>query len=905
MRELFQWVPWFEELAKKVRECRREGLVERVNKVDWPEKMTVAVLADGENRADPLTFFYHLASIAGGKAENRTVVFESIADVFGIESPLDCSNDECFIFPIPPGLIVRFNNNTEDNTQLLWEIFDRACRLDGTAYDVDLTDTFADMLDIKVTDIQKLTQVLFLVNPRAFLPFDNASILPLGLGKYEGVPKDKKMPWAEYLAEMNRIRDAFSGCQCYEINVICYLWNTNGGYLPLENIRWYQINTTEDRCIDFLENNWVYYGKPWVCFSVFQRNIPLNKPEPGDVIFVHSGRHNVYGIGVVYRNDYHEPSHANGRIHVLWINKKQWHDVDIFTPLTPFSQVDMDSYQVLTNIPAYTAILGLLSGPPMQHNVEQWHEGLIRNTPPGPKSVTTPPIKAEAKHWYKEQFKSARVWAFNASKKHWNEFKEKHIIAIGWDDLGDLQAIDDREDISNRIQEITGASNPVMDSLACYQFAHKMQHGDPVIAIRGGHSLLGYDVIESDYTFDESRPEARHVRKIRWIKTGIWTLPERRCVTAKTLTDFSPWKWWVLFAFRLMEISNSLPSTGNHKLNQILYGPPGTGKTYSTTARAMAIVKGIKLEEVTEEHRKEFRDLRFDSNKGSGQIEMVTFHQNYSYEDFVEGIRPSLGEEGGLDYELRPGVFRIIVKAALDNPHCRFVLIIDEINRGNIPKILGDLITLIEPSRRLGQNNETTVTLPYSGDSFGVPGNLFIIGTMNTADRSILPLDIALRRRFDHVEMMPDPGHELISDNVDGIDLRKMLKAINSRISLLLDRERQIGHTYLFNVKSVESLANIFKTAILPLLLEYFYDDWSKVQKVLGGAGFIKKNSNKEYLDHLKKDDITDSDIYERIPWNTDEWLEPNQYRSIYEKIGSADNGEPIDEGSDTLGNSA
>ena len=901
MKVLFQWVPWFDELAKRIREGQREYLVEKVKKIDWAGG-TIAVLANGENRADPLTFFYHLASIAGGTAEKRMTIYESVADVFGIESPLDYSNDDCFIFPVPPGFNVRFNNNAEDNTPLLWEIFDRACRLDGTAYDVDLTDTFAEMLDIKGVAIPKLTQVLFLVNPRAFLPFDTKSTLPLGLGKFKDVPKDKKMSWVEYLAELNRIREAFSDCQCYEINVMSYLWTTKSDVLPRENIRWYQINATVDRCIDFLENNWVYYGKPGVCVPVFQRNIPLNKPEPGDIIFLHSGRHNVYGIGVVYRNDYHEPLRANGRIHVLWINKKQRRDVDIVTPLTPFSQVDMDSYQVLTNVPAYTAILGLLSGPPIKHDTEQWHEGLIRNTPPGKDSVTTPPIQAEAKHWYKEQFESARVWVFNVSKKHWNEFKEKHIIAIGWDDLGDLQTIDDREDISNRLKEITGASNPRNDSLACYQFAHEMQPGDPVIAIKGGHSLLGYGVIESDYTFDESRPEARHVRKIKWIKTGSWTLPERRCITAKTLTDFSRWKWWVLFAFRLMEISNPLPSNGNHKLNQILFGPPGTGKTYSTTARAMAIVKGIKLEEVTEEHRKEFRDLRFDSNKGSGQIEMVTFHQNYSYEDFVEGIRPSLAKEGGLDYELRPGVFRKIVTAALDNPHCRFVLIIDEINRGNIPKILGDLITLIEPSRRLGQNNETTVTLPYSGDSFGVPGNLFIIGTMNTADRSILPLDIALRRRFDHVEMMPNPDHNLISENVDGINLRKMLKAINARISQHLDRERQIGHTYFFNVEDVRSLADKFQTAILPLLLEYFYDDWSKARKILGKADFIEEqdSSKNPYLENQTEEDPMVSRTYEIRPPQAEEWLDPDQYRRIYENSGITDSSQQKVKGSGT-----
>ena len=169
--------------------------------------------------------------------------------------------------------------------------------------------------------------------------------------------------WAEFLNEINRIRDAFSGCQCYEINVVSYLWTSKKDDLPRKNTRWYQINTTEDRCIDFLENNWVYHGKPGACLPVLQQYLPLNKPVPGDVIFVHSGKRNVYGIGIVYRNDHHQPSRANGRIHVLWIKKKRQCDVDILTPLTPFSQVDMDSYQVYTNVPAYKAILGLLSGP--------------------------------------------------------------------------------------------------------------------------------------------------------------------------------------------------------------------------------------------------------------------------------------------------------------------------------------------------------------------------------------------------------------------------------------------------------------------------------------------------------------------------------------------------------------
>ena len=324
----------------------------------------------------------------------------------------------------------------------------------------------------------------------------------------------------------------------------------------------------------------------------------------------------------------------------------------------------------------------------------------------------------------------------------------------------------------------------------------------------------------------------------------------------------------------------------NHQLNQILYGPPGTGKTYHATTCAIAIVKGIEVDGVTKEHRTEFRSLRFDPTQKTGRIAMVTFHQNFSYEDFVEGIRPRLGEGGDIGYELRPGLFRRIADAARAKPDRPYVLIIDEINRGNVPKILGELITLIEPSRRLGQQDETTVTLPYSGATFGVPDNLHIIGTMNTADRSILPLDTALRRRFDHVEMLPDPDHPLIADRIAGIDLRKMLKAINSRISLLMDRERQIGHTYLFNVTDIESLAAKFRTAILPLLAEYFYDDWSKIRHVLGGAPFVVAKPPGDHGSGLEDEGLLDRDtaIHEVLPATAKEWLDPVQYRRIYDE---------------------
>ena len=188
------------------------------------------------------------------------------------------------------------------------------------------------------------------------------------------------------------------------------------------------------------------------------------------------------------------------------------------------------------------------------------------------------------------------------------------------------------------------------------------------------------------------------------------------------------------------------------------------------------------------------------------------------------------------------GLFKRIAKVAKRNPDKRYVLIIDEINRGNIAKIFGELITLIEDSRRSGQPDETKVTLPYSGKTFGVPDNLYIVGTMNTADRSIQLLDTALRRRFTFVEAMPNPNHRLISRDVDGVDCRKMLTAMNERIAALLDREHQIGHTYLLEVDEVRKLSDTFRNRIFPLLQEYFFDDWAKIRVVLGHNAFVKAN---------------------------------------------------------------
>ena len=427
--------------------------------------------------------------------------------------------------------------------------------------------------------------------------------------------------------------------------------------------------------------------------------------------------------------------------------------------------------------------------------------------------------------------------------------------------------------------------------------------------------------------------------------------------------------------------------------NQILYGPPGTGKTYNTVIKAMSIIDEIEYKNITDKKYSELK-IRFDKLKQQDQIEFVTFHQSYSYEEFVEGIKPDI-ESGELKYKLEDGIFKNICEKAStliiedannntglnsnpkiwkvslmktgengirkdcmknnririgfdkygedisdetvfddggsrvlsafinkmeigdivlscysektidaigvitseykwddnlpkykryrdvkwlvkglnynileinsgakftlgtvyqlnnisikdvldivnqnngkqsyktnDQPH---ILIIDEINRGNVSKIFGELITLIEEDKRIGKDHQMTVTLPYSKKTFGVPNNLYIIGTMNTADRSIALLDTALRRRFDFEEIMPKP--ELLNGkNIEGIDLEQLLTKINDRIKKEYDRDHQIGHSYLMRVENKEQLERAYKNRILPLLNEYFYNDIDSVAKIL------------------------------------------------------------------------
>lgn len=311
--------------------------------------------------------------------------------------------------------------------------------------------------------------------------------------------------------------------------------------------------------------------------------------------------------------------------------------------------------------------------------------------------------------------------------------------------------------------------------------------------------------------------------------------------------------------------------------NMILYGPPGTGKTYITATYAVLICGWYTLDTLKNMNHSKIMEIYHELEQ-EGRIGFTTFHQSYGYEDFIEGIRPVLDKEKtdaqnqseeqkseksrNLEYTMEAGVFKAFCEKA-EKSKKPYVFIIDEINRGNISCIFGELITLIEESKRKGEADERSVILPYSGLPFSVPSNVYIIGTMNTADRSIALLDTALRRRFSFVEMMPDT--EVLKDikievpempdTVDKkagkstIDIQKLLEIINQRIEVLYDREHTIGHAYFCGLKktaTLDGLKNVFKKSVLPLLQEYFFDDYEKIAMVLGDNQ--KRNRNYKFI---------------------------------------------------------
>ncbi len=425
-------------------------------------------------------------------------------------------------------------------------------------------------------------------------------------------------------------------------------------------------------------------------------------------------------------------------------------------------------------------------------------------------------------------------------------------ICIGWSRLGDLSSCASKEDIAAKYSEAwpeAKTRSKGQDVGQIYRFVVESQVGDYVVYGDGSVAHIG--VIRSDYYYcenpiDQSSDYVNN-KKVEWLKDVPYSeLSQQFRNSLGSAMSFFRLNDYKSVIFELLSGAYESDNADNEELvkenicdrvpranktnplNLIIYGAPGTGKTYSTTEYAVAIIEGrVARKSISVEERKALKD-QYRALAKNGQIVFTTFHQNYSYEDFIQGLRPD-SENGVLEFVPVDGVFKKLAYVAMHDPVNNYVIIIDEINRGNISKVFGELITLIEEDKRWGEENQLSVVLP-SGEEFAVPNNLYIIGTMNSADKSIALIDTALRRRFDFEEVAPNP--ELIEDET----LKKVLSSLNTLLRKQLDSsDLLIGHAYFIGKAEVD-LPNILNRNIIPLLYEYFYDQEKKVKDALAKA---------------------------------------------------------------------
>ena len=728
-------------------------------------------------------------------------------------------------------------------------------------------DDFVNALKINGVGVTRLTQTLFLINPKYFLPVDDRtyySVETLGLPPLSEIVNkiNKEDGYEEYQSVLKKLKKAFPECEPYEINMFLYLQKS--GQIKVRD-NFFQISTNvyghdgddywDNIDIDdnFKDNNWVYTGGPGSGKSWGEEEkYPLTEPARGDIILVRTRRQKGRAIGIVLKNDYVESGlNENSRIHVLWINKSE-EQLSGFTDMQGFNNAGSGTYSAFEKTDGYKPsfyLINSLTGNLTKNKSDLDDQQLGADTMTHPLNLI--------------------LYGPPGTGKTYNTVNYAVAIIEG-KSLAEIEE-EDREDIKRRFDELK--KNHQVEMVTFHQ---NFTYEDFIEGIRP------FLIDDNENTDDNENIEYE-------LSEGVFRKIADRADENRRQSEQTGDESW-----NMDELLQTFAVSIQEKRD--------TGKKINLFSSDDRSGSDATIEKISWSRDGNFRSVRLGGSVTSGHTLNANTIKRY-YKAFYRGEIPTANDiigDTGKRHGLATYYFPLLkkIKQFYDKKwepekpvtveKRNYVLIIDEINRGNIAKIFSELITLIEPSKRIGsKKDETTVTLPYSQDSFGIPDNLYIIGTMNTADRSIAPLDTALRRRFDFIEMMPDSKH--VSDNIDDVDCQKLLNAMNDRIRLLLDRERQIGHTYFMNVKRIkgngeESLAATFKNKIIPLLQEYFYDNWEKIDLVLNCNGFIDKTSIDSNL--FKNSDLIDEErkIYELLPDDDGKWEDPNSYQAIYEK---------------------
>ena len=421
----------------------------------------------------------------------------------------------------------------------------------------------------------------------------------------------------------------------------------------------------------------------------------------------------------------------------------------------------------------------------------------------------------------------------------WMECQQKEIMVLGMDDIGDYSQYDSKESLRQElISTYDNSTSRKNQALMAWNFANKLAINDVIFAKRS-NTLVGKGIVTGDYIFDDSRQEYKNIRTVKWLQIGEWEHPGKS--VAKRLTDITPYTDYIeklITIFTPDELDDvdtqpevvypeyssadflsdvymseqdyeTLVNILKMKKNIILQGAPGVGKTFTAKRLAYSIIGA----------------------KNPDRVQMIQFHQSYSYEDFIEGYRPT---ENG--FTIKKGSFYKFCKLAEDDDENDYFFIIDEINRGNLSKIFGELFMLIEKDKR-----GIELQLLYSDENFSVPPNVYIIGMMNTADRSLAMLDYALRRRFSFFTMKPGfntIGFQTYQDSLKSDAFNKLIsciKQLNSKIAadISLGEGFCIGHSYFCGLTAktatVQTLTSIIEYELIPLLKEYWFDEPEKI----------------------------------------------------------------------------
>ncbi len=816
----FEWIDFYSEFATKLLLFKndRKALIERINDVYTAINMQVPKLESGGDiiDIDPFTIFGLFNK--GITNSNRIAIIRSIANVFGIEAKVPNNFDGIPVLNNLKATFYAFKEDRKaDDIDNIWNVFEAALRLadNDTEQNRKEFSKWYDLVHDQRCIRWNITMGLYWIRPYTYINLDSRN--RWYISNVENMP-------AEFVDSIKKKINKVP-------NATDYLF-------------------IKDACIKALEvGSYEYKNYPELSYSAWivseqvnRQKAAANGKKLSNAAFLRwfkpliQALRDLGGSGTpaearakIVENEQLSDEEVNAIRGKNNVNKFENEVAFARSYLVNAGYIDKSIYGVwtLTEAGKSVEMTDDMASDIFKSGVAQAQNSREK------KGAAIADDDVDTVHYW--------IYAPGENSCMWEEFYSEGIMAIGWGEIGDLKTFDSKDAMKSKMKETFDASLSYKNAAhATWQFVNDMKIGDIVFVKKGMHQLVGRGVVSSDYEYDADRNDKYgNIRKVNWTHKGEWPHPGQAVM--KTLTDITSYTDYVeklnaLFedesAEDVEEVSKNYPVYTEHdfldevfmteeeysklvgilkaKKNVILQGAPGVGKTFAAKRLAYSVM-GVK-------------DI--------DRVMMVQFHQSYSYEDFIMGFRPST-----TGFELKKGAFYNFCKKAEIDSDNDYFFIIDEINRGNLSKIFGELFMLIENDKR-----GIELQLLYSDEKFAVPANVYIIGMMNTADRSLAMLDYALRRRFAFFEIKPGfetDGFREYRMSLDNDKFNKLINCVENLNSVIASDESLgegfcIGHSYFCNLEvdkiDNECLYGIVEYELIPLLKEYWFDEPTKVK---------------------------------------------------------------------------